>query len=92
MELDPEKVLIQQKVERAVNPTDAGGHEYMLTGEAIGEQGLIQVALDSHNSDATCTVTIADGHRTGESVTVSDKYITAFGNEFVEDATRRLFR
>ena len=92
MELDPEKVLIQQKVERAVNPTDAGGHEYMLTGEAIGEVGLIQVALDAHNIDGTCSVTIADGHRTGESVTVSDKYITAFGQEFVDAATKGLFR
>jgi hypothetical protein len=92
MELDPEKVLIQQKVERAVNPTDAGGAEYMLTGSAIGEEGLIQVALDAHNADGTCNVTIADGHRTGESVTVSDRFITAFGQEFVDDATRRLFR
>jgi hypothetical protein len=92
MEMDPEKVLIQQKVERAVNPTDAGGAEYMLAGEAIGEEGLIQVALDAHNIDGTCHVTIADGHRTGESVTVSDRHITAFGKEFVEDAARRLFR
>lgn len=92
MDIDPAKVLIHEKVEKALYPADPSGAEYVVAGEAIGEEGLIPVALDAHATDGNCIVTIADGHRTGEQVTVPDRYVTAFGKEFVEDASKRLFR
>lgn len=87
---DPEKALFRSIVERANAPKSTS--EFLLHGPAIGEEGLIPCIVESNTKPGECTVKIADGHRTGETITVSDRQVFALSKEFINDASQRLFR
>jgi hypothetical protein len=86
---NPERILIEKKIEALENQVPK--IEYVLDGPSVGMEGLVPCVIDADGGD-TCSVTIADGPHTGESLTVEKKHVTALGTEFFEDAVKRLFR
>jgi hypothetical protein len=90
---DSEKIIIRDKVSRSNDPVANRSFECLLQGSAIGEEGLIPCILEAHNAGSgDCTVKIADGHRTGEVVTVGERQVMALSQEFISEACKSLFK
>lgn len=88
---DGENAKIRDMVTRAQDPKTS--FECLLEGSAIGEAGLIPCILEHQNAQSgDLTVKIADGHRTGEVVTVGERDVLAMSQEFINDACKNLFK
>jgi len=83
---DTDRLIIHQKLKQATND-----QEFVVDGAAIGEEGWVPCVV-SADGVGKCVITISDGHRTGESLSVDSSRVVAFGSEFVNDATGRLFK
>jgi hypothetical protein len=83
---DTDRLIVQQKLQQIRDD-----QEFAVEGSAIGEEGWVPCVV-SEESTGKCLITISDGHRTGESVSVDSSHVVSFGTEFVKDATGRLFR
>lgn len=88
---DPDKILIEEQLKNLDKKVPTT--EHFVEGSAVGHagSGLIPCVIEG-KTGSSLSVKLADGPDTGCTFDVEEKFVKAFGKEFYDDASRRLFR